>query len=56
MTEMVLLEYDIVDGDIRETHRWLMPDNTTIGEIIEYVDNSPTVDRESVRIFSAGEW
>ena len=52
----ILLEYDIVDGAIRETHRWVVPDDTAVGEILEMVDNTTSIDRETVRIFSVSEW
>jgi hypothetical protein len=51
----VLLQYDVVDGPIRETHRWVIPEDTTVADIIEHVENSPYIDRESVRIFGVSE-
>lgn len=52
----VLLQYDVVDGDVRETHRFIVPGDTLVEEIIEHVDNSPNIDRESVRILGVTEW
>lgn len=51
-----ILAYDIVEGETRETHRWIIPGDATAEEILEFVDNSPYIDRESIRIFSASEW
>ena len=55
---MVLIEYDIIDGAIRETHRFVVVDvdSATLGEVMEHIDNSPCIDRESVRIFSVRVW
>lgn len=57
---LVLLQYDILDElpsgrIVRETHRWVIPGDTLVEDIIEHVDNSPTIDRESVRIFGVTE-
>jgi hypothetical protein len=56
----VLLQYDIVDAAqdgsvIRETHRWIIPGDTPVSDIIEHVENSPTIDRETVRLFGVTE-
>jgi hypothetical protein len=56
----VLLQYDIVDEQpngriVRETHRWVIPGDTTVADIIEHVENSPTIDRETVRLFGVTE-
>ena len=53
---MVLIEYDIIDGTIRETHRWVVNSNATLGDVMEHIDNSPNIDLGSVRIFSVGVW
>ncbi len=52
----VLVEYDVVDGEIRETHRWIAPATMTLGDLIEHVDSSCSIDRDSVRIYSVGDW
>lgn len=50
-----LLQYDVVDGPIRETHRWSIPGETTVADILEHVDSwgeaGAYIDRETVRIF-----
>jgi len=52
----VLLEYGVDDGVTYEVHRWIVPSGVTLEEVMESVDASGTIDRESVRIYSVGVW
>jgi hypothetical protein len=53
--DKVLFQYDILDGLTRETHHWIIPGDTPVSSIIEHVDNSPTIVRESVRLYGVTE-
>ena len=52
----VMLQYFVLDGESGDTHRWIISEDTTVGEILEMVDNTATIDRETVRIYSVSEW
>jgi hypothetical protein len=59
-TPRVLLQYDIVDEQpngrlIRETHRWVIPGDTQLADVLEHIDNLPYVDCETVRVFGVTE-
>ena len=56
--DVCVIEYDVVDGLTRETHRFVAHRDKQylLTEILEHVENSESVDRDSLRILPASWW
>ena len=56
-TQWALIEYVIDDGESPpETHRWIVPRAVLLDEVLEWVDNTTTIERDSVRLYSVSVW
>ena len=53
---LIIVEYLVDDGHGPEPHRWVVPDDVTVGELVELVDNNPNIRPQKLTITSAGEW
>ena len=57
-SEVCVIEYDVVDGLTRETHRFVVDRNAPdlLPDLLEHIENAESIDRDSLRILPVGWW
>ena len=54
--QYAVMSYTVTDGNIKETHRLLVPLDVALGELVEYIENHTYVLDNQFTVQSAGVW